>query len=391
MRRCIHLFGVLASVATIAASAILGAPAIAAHASAHASSTSNHAVFVQTNDVEGNAIVAFHRQDNGTLSLAAKYPTGGKGGRESGATSDPLASQGSLVFDAADNLLFAVNAGSNTVSVFGVAGDVLHLHQVIASGGSFPVSFARHGNLLYVLNAGLEGKVSGFHIANGQLSPIDGSSRSLDLSNTNPPFFLSSPAQVGFTPAGDHLVVTTKNNSLVDVFGVNADGLLTNHPVKNAVSGVPFAFGFDSAGQLVVANAGSTTNGIPNSDTSTLGTYTIHADGTLSIVSGPVTNKQTAACWVTTASGFDYVANTGSGTLSQYRINSSGTVTLVRAVAASNIAGPTDLASAGGFLDNVSGLSSSVDVFAVSARGALTLIQTRAVPDGESLEGIVAL
>lgn len=389
MRRFIHLIGVLFGVAAMAAGAVSGTPVLAA-SSAHASSVATHAVFVQTNDANGNAIVAFRRQDNGTLTLDATYPTGGKGGRESGAMSDPLASQGSLHFDAADGLLFAVNAGSNTITVFGVQGDTLHRSQVIASGGSFPVGFALHGNVLYVLNAGLAGNVSGFQIANGKLSPIAGSTRSLGLSNESPPFFLSSPAQVGFTPAGDHLVVTTKNNGLVDVFGVNAEGLLTSKPVKNKVSGVPFAFRFDGAGQLVLANAGSTTNGLPNPDTSTLGSYAIHANGALTIVSGPVTDKQTAACWMTTAQGFDYVANTGSGTLSQYHVSTSGTVTLVKAQAASGIAGPTDLAASGSFLDTLSGLSSSVAVFAVSASGALTLIQTQSVPDGGSQEGIVA-
>ena len=56
------------------------------------------------------------------------------------------------------HVLLAVNAGSNTLSLFRVArGDKLLLKQVVASGGEFPVSIAVRGDLVYVLNAGVEG------------------------------------------------------------------------------------------------------------------------------------------------------------------------------------------------------------------------------------------
>ena len=66
-------------------------------------------------------------------------------------------------------MLLAVNAGSNTVSLFRVRGDHLRLKQVIASGGQFPVSIAVHGNLVYVLNAGGEGSVQGYWLGGDHL------------------------------------------------------------------------------------------------------------------------------------------------------------------------------------------------------------------------------
>lgn len=382
MRRSLWLL----ALAALVAGALLTAPASLAHASA-----SGHVVFVQTNNPDGNAIVAYERHADGTLEPEATYPTGGEGGRAAGATSDPLSSQNSLVYDATHHLLFAVNAGSNSVSVFAVMGDTLHLNQVISSGGLFPVSLAHSGNLLYVLNAGGDGNVRGFSIANGRLHPIDDSTRSLDLDNTNPPFFLASPAEVGFTPAGSQLVVTTKDSGFVEVFSVNARGLLSAHAVKNDVEGVPFAFGFDSSGQLVLVNAARLKNGMPVPGTGSVATFTINANGTLAAINRPVSDGQTAACWITAVRGFDYISNTGSGTISQYRVGDTGAVRLVNATAASGIAGTTDLATAGGFLYNVSGLSSSVEVFAVNAHGALTLIQTQHVRGGASQEGIVAI
>ena len=101
---------------------------------------------------------------NGTLTQAGVYDTGGLGGELEGSVVDHLASQGSLAYDRSDGLLYAVNAGSNTVSVFAVFGDKLALRQVISSGGTFPVSIAVHEGIVYVLN-GLEGgSVQGFAV-----------------------------------------------------------------------------------------------------------------------------------------------------------------------------------------------------------------------------------
>ena len=68
------------------------------------------AVFVQTNDIFGNAILAYARSNGGGLTLGGRYPTSGLGGTEPGAPTDPLSSQGSLTYDGHQHLLFAVNA-----------------------------------------------------------------------------------------------------------------------------------------------------------------------------------------------------------------------------------------------------------------------------------------
>src|SRR5438552_16196201 len=115
MRNLIRLSIVLAAMAA----ATLGAPAALAQAAASGAGA-DHAVFVQTDDPAGNSIVAYARHDDGTLTFAGTYATGGNGGRAAGAAVDPLASQGGLVYDANHALLLAPNAGSNTVSVFGV-------------------------------------------------------------------------------------------------------------------------------------------------------------------------------------------------------------------------------------------------------------------------------
>jgi lactonase family protein with 7-bladed beta-propeller len=376
MRYLIRLSAVIAAMAT----ALLAAPAVLANADE--GQGGQHAVFVQTNDPNGNSIAAYARNGNGTLTYVATYPTGGNGGRAAGSAVDPLASQSSLVYDGEHHLLLAPNAGSNTVSVFSVRGDRLHLRQIVGSGGPFPASIAVRGDLAFVLDAGLAGYVQGYRIAGGRLHPIAGSQRSLGLANSNPPAFLQSPAQVGFTPNGRDLVITMKGNNhgSVDVFGVSNEGQLSSVPTATSVGGNAFAFVFDPEGRLVIVNAAF----------GNLSTYNVNGNGSLSLVSAGASDGQIAACWVTAVDGNYYAANAGSGSLSQYTIDENGTVSLERSPAATGIPGAVDMAASGHFLYAQSGGSGSVKAFAVSDDGSLTPIGSWTVPDGSSLEGIAA-
>ncbi|TMC54427.1 MAG: lactonase family protein [Chloroflexi bacterium] len=372
----IRLLGLLAAVA-----AGVFVATVPAQAAGGEDGVSGHGVFVQTNDPGANSIAAFKRNSDGTLTYTTSYATGGQGGREAGSGSDPLATQGSLQLVPEEGLLLAVNAGSNTVSAFRVRGDKLRLSQVIASGGQFPTGLALHGGLLYVLNAGGDGSVSGYRVIGGRLHPIEGSTRTLGLGNTPNPFFLKSPAEVGFTPDGDHLIVTTKTNNTVDVFSVGEDGLLSAAPVKNQEAPVPFAFVFDHAGRMVLNFAG----------TSSLETFNVNPDNTITPVSAPVSDTQAALCWITPSRGYEYTSNTGSGSVSQFRVAGDGTVVLVNATAASNIPGATDSAATGGqFLYVQSGSSGTVHAFSIGDGGSLTRIQIANIPDGGSQEGIAA-
>ena len=162
------------------------APVVAGAAGGPQSSVgADHVVFVQTDNTAGNQIVAYARADDGSLTLANTYATGGVGGVLNGSAVDHLASQGALTYDAANALLYAVNAGSNSVSVFAINGDQLTLRQVIDSGGTFPVSVAVSNRLVYVLNALSGGSVSGYRVAGGRLHPIEGSVRGLGWVTSN--------------------------------------------------------------------------------------------------------------------------------------------------------------------------------------------------------------
>jgi hypothetical protein len=371
----------LAAIAVPVASASAAtrpAPASPAH---RTGSPAGPAVFVMTDNTAANAVVAYHRAHNGALTLAGTYYTHGLGGVLSGSVVDHTASEGALTYDLASGLLFAVNPGSNNVSVFKVWGDQLRLSQVIWSGGDFPVSVTVHGNHAYVLNALGGGTLSGYHISGGWVAPIPGSSRSLGLGTTAATAFTGTPGQVTFSPDGRSLFVTTKAaTNAVDVFAVHADGTLSASPAVNTLAGdVPFAVAFDRAGHAVVAEAG------PNA----VATFSLGSGGVLAQLAASDTG-QMATCWIVRDGRYFYASNAGSGSVSGYSVGSSGGLT-ARGNTATD-AGTVDAAAAGHgrFLYVQTGKSGIVDEFAVGAGGSLTPIGSVTVAASVGGEGITA-
>ena len=375
---------------TVAAGAALGLTGLAAPAGAQeAAPTTNgpggsHAVFVQTDNTAGNQIVAYHREGDGALTFVATYDTGGLGGILNGSVSDHLASQGSLTYDPVNELLYAVNAGSNTVSVFSVKGDSLSLQQVISSGGQFPVSVAVHGDVVYVLNALGGGSVQGYVYVTsfGRLIPFPASNRNLGLTiPTDTTQFTHTPGQVSFSPDGSQLVVTTKaNGNDIDVFHVGPFGDLSTAPVVNPEPGtVPFAVTFDGAGHLVVANAG----------TNALSTFALRPDGTTTLLDAVGTGAA-ATCWVALARGFLYASNTGSATVSAFASSASGTLSLLGSSPTDPGTVDASATANGNYLYVQTGGNGVVDGFHVGVDGGLTPEGSVTVPGAAGGEGIVA-
>ncbi|MDQ1051002.1 beta-propeller fold lactonase family protein [Streptomyces sp. V4I2] len=352
----------------------------------------DHAVFVQGNELAGNTIHAFERGDDGALTAAGDYATGGKGGDQVDAPTDSLASQGSLVYDDRSGLLLAVNAGSGTVTSFRVEDQKLTVRQVVSSGGDFPASIAVSGGLAYVMNAGGAGSVQGFRITAKGLVPLSGSHRSLGLDNAKVPLFSSSPGQVAFTPDGRELVVTTKSANTIEVFPIRRDGRPAHRAVVNdSAGGVPFAITFDRSGRMLVAEA----------EKSTVSTYKVRADGRLKLVQKPLANGQDTLCWLERAGDFFYGGNTGNSTVTGYRTDRQGRLALTNDV---GIATPPSALSQGvidlavtedeKFLYVQNAVSGTVDGFRIGRNGSLTKVTTATgLPTfaASGMEGIAAV
>lgn len=330
------------------------------------------AVYVLTNQVE-NAVAVFHRSARGTLTPAGEFPTGGAGDAGDPPINDALGSQGALILSEGNQFLFAVNAGSNEISVLRVGKNGLALVAVVDSGGVRPISLALHENLLYVLNEGDTPNITGFTVGDdGTLTPLADSTQPLIGGAA------ADPAQVGFSSDGTLLVVTEKAGNRLDTYTIDENGL-PSAPIDNPSNGMtPFGFAFNNAGTLIVSEA---FGGAPNQ--SAASSYSPSEDGILNVISGSVPDLQTAACWVVTTNNgkLAFVSNTGSGNISSYRVSGEdGTLTLANSVAGDTGAGsgPIDMAlnNSSRFLYVLAGGSQSVASFRVERNGNLTSIDS---------------
>lgn len=318
------------------------------------------AVYAMSNAPEGNEIMVFERDLGGRLSLADAYATAGLG---SGGGIDPLGSQGSLILSPNKRWLFAVNAGSNDISVFRVRRHGLELAGNFDSGGNFPVSLTLYHNLLYVLNAGQDGdgpNITGFRLdRHGELTHLAGSTRALGPGGFH---------QVGFNPRGDALFVTQGEPTginAIHVFGVDEDGLPDAAPTITPSAGVvPFGFIFDWRGHLIVAEAGS----------GAVSSYSLNDDHTLQIIDASVPNGNSATCWIAgTWYGLVFTANTASDNISAYKAKAGGgQVSLLEANAAPGNK-PIDMATtfSGRFLYVLNAGDGSVGAFRIGPYGRI--------------------
>ena len=319
---------------------------------------SPHAVYTLTNDPAGNAVKVLDRGGDGSLSPGGEFATGGTG------TGAGLGNQGALVLDG--RRLFAVNAGSDSISSFRVSGHGLELIDTDPSGGDQPISLTVHDGVLYVLNTGGAGDITGHRISrHGDLSPLVGSTRPLSGAG-------AGPAQVSFDPSGKTLVVTEKNTNLIDTYEVDGDTGLASGPSPQASTGAtPFGFAFDGRGHLIVSEA---FGGAP--DQSAVSSYAVD-DGLIDAISPSVGTTETAACWiVVTKNGrFAYTTNTGSGSISGYRISHEGGLTLLDADGQTGLTGPgpIDMALTGNsrFLYSLNSGDRTISGFRVRADGSL--------------------
>jgi 6-phosphogluconolactonase (cycloisomerase 2 family) len=343
------------------------------------------AVFVMTNDASGNEVIAYDRTAYGALYSPQHYSTGGRG---SGGTVDPLASQGSLTLSQDGNWLFAVNAGSGNLSVFRVEGSRLFLTDKIATEGSEPTSVTQHGNLVYVLNSAGSSSVVGFRFAGGRLVRIPDS---LEFLSAN----LANPGSVALSPNGQFLVVTEKASNSIDVFRVLGNGTLSAITNNKNVGPGTFSATFAPSGVAFAAETGvaGATNG------SALSSYAVQANGTLTPVSSSLPTLGAASCWVevTPDGRFVYTSNAGTASISGFAIGSNGALTAVPGtVVGVNPGGSTNIdisiSADGKFLYSLNAAKGTVGEFAIDpATGHLTNLGTiGGLPAGAGLNGIVA-
>ncbi len=406
-------------------------------------------VFVMSNILDENTIVAYSRDDDGTLELVGEFPTGGSGGDFDGPEGlDPLISAYSIINTPDNEYLMAVNAGSNTISVMQINDDMsLELVDTESTAGVGPNSLAYNNGIVYVTNIDAdgefqgepdqEGSIYGYTFENGNLTSIPGSLRELD----------NRPSAVRFSPDGSTLLVASINagsNQLASAnedsmvaFTINADGIPSETATGAATStlqgnaenrNLPSAIGFEvverSNGTFALVTeareftaAGDPPN-FPGLQSGSLSTYLVGGDGSLTgaqldLIAGQSATRgegQITTCWIVLDPDgeYFYVSNAIDSTISTFRFtDASGNIELVNEVAASGTGGGTitdgglafsqtdgwidlDITDDGDYLYQLFGLSGAVGVFAV-ADGNLSLVEVVSgnLP-AENTQGIVS-
>ena len=148
------------------------------------------------------------------------------------------------------------------MSVLRVERGGVSLASRFASGGSTPISLTVHDKLLYVLNAGGSGNITGFSLKDGQATPIPGATRPLSGSAVG-------PAEVAFSTDGRWLVVTEKNTNLLDVYPIGTGDVAGGSLTYASAGTTPFGFAFGKKDELFVSEAAGTassyelTRGVP--------------------------------------------------------------------------------------------------------------------------------
>jgi len=299
----------------------------------------DHFVYTQTND-SPNAIVGFRRDQLGNLSPVPGSPfaTGGTGVFDPAGILGPFDADQQLAIDRDRFLLFAVNAGSNTIAAFHIvpeSGSLVPVHgSPFPSGGINPISVGVRGDQLVIINqnqnqanpASVNGQTPNIvtrHITlEGRLVELlddttlplpQGSSPSQALTTNTGPFVFdpefAPPAQA---PANPPFPVGTLAS-----YRLSPTGKLT------PTSGSPPAFDSTAApGVLTAAPLGAWASPVARelyvgvTGQSALATFTWDHEGNPSFQSlVPLTGK--AVCWVRVnhKGSRVYTSNTGSHTI----------------------------------------------------------------------------
>ncbi len=386
------------------------------HARDHENQAAPNALYTTTNDPNGNAVIAYARHADGTITqTGAPVPTGGKGIASEPPFGFPIVdSSGSTNLTSDGKLLFVVNAGSNTISSFKTTSAGPVLVDQVSSGGTLPISLTSNGNLLYAVND-ISSNISGWSFSSsGHLTPIPGSTEALTSA-----YPTTVAAQIGFAPNGRQLVVTIRGlpapNGVIDTFSVNSHGAAGPAVGHKAPTPNPFGFSFASQKNLLVSDAGFVATpvctdtpcvpgdaGFPNpGDPSqffgSAASFSLDPSGGLRF-KGDFPSGGRAACWLVVSKDgrYAFVTNTlaapagsaagigsGQGAVATYAISRHGVLTLLGLsnVSPGGFPGDEALSSDSKFLYvlNPSVIipgPSHIDVFRVGPGGSLTHIKS---------------
>lgn len=317
-----------------------------------------------------------------------------------------------------------------SITVFAVRPEGLEMVDLEDSNGEKPVRVTVNNGLVYILNSGETNDslfddagnvidnctsgdrptITGFNLdVHGQLTPINGSTRSLSRE------VISGCAQVSFDPSGSILVVTERlahpnalrqqtsdfderldDEGVINTFAAGGNGRLQRQRVIDATGQGPFGFTFSKDGVLLTAeqfDGGSGRGGAASYLWGVAGSSSGDSRNGASskralLRSSPsVSNGGTDICWLVATDDQTLGFSTsffGNGRISSYEIDGIGIVRLIDDVASGENAinddvavGASDLALSrdSQYLYQLNSINGTVSAFRNNMDGTLTLIE----------------
>lgn len=207
-------------------------------------------VYVQSNDPSGNAILAYRRHADGSLTplRGSPFATGGLGITPTFALG-PFDSDQEVITNPSHTLLFATNGGSDTIAVFNIADDgalTPVAGSPFPSGGSNPVSVGIAGDILCVVNKDEDPDHPGQFLPNytsfrvtsgGRLVPVPRSTVSEPIG--------ADPSQALISPDGNLVFGADFLGGVLRTLSIGSSGRLTSistvplPPAEFADTGAP--------------------------------------------------------------------------------------------------------------------------------------------------------
>ena len=311
-------------VAAVLALAVLAGLPIGARAQS-AGQSNRHTLYVDGNITGGNAILAFDIHADGSLHAlpGSPFATGGNGFYDASFALGPFDVDQEMALN--NGALYAVNAGSNSISAFRVNwdGSLVPLHgQPFASGGSTPISLGVHGGTLLAVNSAQDpaqagqGNVPGVSVSAilpaGSLRPLPQDGVALPAG--------AQPSEALTTNTGPYVFTAEfPGGGMLNAYRQSSNGALTLTdstllPLEaNNTQPLPLGLWANPVAPYLYV-------GFVN--TSEVGVYTVGRGGQLQFVN-KATNSGIAVCWLRASNDgrFLYTSNTGDNSMSVYDLS----------------------------------------------------------------------
>ena len=368
-----------------------------------------------------NQIVAYARSAEGVLTQIDVYDTGGLGENIRNSGANPLASQDPLIVSKDNRFVFAVNAGSESISSFLINDDFsltpasLNVSTTGNSNAQNPVTLTIFEDTLYVANSGAFFDAEGnpattlpdprFRSASSIIGfTVNDDGTLTELAGSEIPNIGANAGSIEFSSDGGFLYITERRTN--DIVTVEMDENQLPIGVSSRITSITEQpFGTDlyptENGDILLISEGN--NGAPG--LSALSSYLIEDSGDLtgiSVSSGvagdPLLTGFTFGCWVefveTPTGDFAYVSNTPDGVISSFAVGDEGGLTILEQTAGvtgiegddtQNGAGVLDAEIVFPFLYQVVNNDSRIAQFVINEDGTLTRQEAVEVVDTELL------